>query len=288
MLTLAVTAKLVRVKETIFGATWIVTAGFLAALAGELSSDLSWMTGVWILLAFVSARASGMCFNRVIDLRLDAENPRTAHRLLPSGKVKVADVAVLACLCMGLFIASCAQINKVCLMFSPFMGAMIVLYSFLKRWTWLCHFVMGVISACGPFMMWVALTGSWSVEVLVLAFAFMCSIAATDMVYGMQDCKYDSGAGLKSAAVVLGQKNTLRLSRLLHGCTVLALLFLAVWASLPWPFFVGVAGAATVLHFSHSQLSVDGSNVMLFRANTWTGIMVTLGAMGAWLWDGML
>lgn len=287
-------SKLIMLEQTLFGLTWVLAAAILPFADAQFRNSFDWH--LWqrcllLLLAFTAARTAGMAFNRLIDRKLDAENPRTQSRVLPSGEASVGQVSVLALVASGLFLTSCFLLSTTLAMLSPLLLALIAGYSYTKRFTSLCHFVMGLISGLGPVCAWLAITDHLTLTPVLLGAAVWASIAAMDIIYALQDRAHDIVHGLKSIPACLGRRWSIWLARGLHCGTVLCLAAMGMSMGLTPLYYLGVAGVAVSLVGHHKMIPVHGDTLVyptFFACNTQVGILVLIISVGAVLWDVML
>ncbi len=237
-----------------------------------------------VFVCMVGARNSAMAFNRLLDKRLDAANPRTQNRPLPSGEMTVRAVAVFTAVNALVFLAACYALNPLAFLLSPLALALIFFYSYTKRFTWLSHIVLGLCLAIAPVGAWVAATGSIGVPSLLLAGAVCFWVAGFDILYSLQDMDFDRAHGLFSIPARWGLESSLWIARALHlGCVCLMILF-GISASLSALYFLGLAAVALLLSRQHllvrkGDLSRIGQ--AFFTVNGWVSICLFLLV----LWD---
>jgi 4-hydroxybenzoate polyprenyltransferase len=210
---------------------------------------------VWIVLAFTSARFAAMGFNRIVDRRIDAANPRTARREIPSGAISVAAASVAVAVASLVFVVCAWQLNPLCLALSPVALGWVFFYSFTKRFTRWSHLVLGFGLAIAPVGGYLAITGSWSDPwwmLIALAVAVASWVGGFDILYALQDVEFDRRYGLHSIPASMGEMNALMLARLLHAVTVCALAMAGIAAGAGWLYAAGVVVAALLLLYEHS------------------------------------
>lgn len=245
-------SNLVKLPHTLFALPFALVGATLASYrypvrVGQLG---------WVVLAFASARFAAMGFNRIADRALDARNPRTRLRELPSGKLSVRQAAVSVGLSATLFLLSAAMLNPLCLVLAPVALAWVLLYSYTKRFTRWAHLVLGVGMGIAPVGAYLAISGHWSRPagmLLALAGAVLGWGAGFDVLYALQDEEFDRREGLHSLPAAIGARGAIRVSRLLHAASVAlfaatGLLFPEVGAL----YFVGVALVAAMLAYEQS------------------------------------
>lgn len=251
-------ASLVRLSHTIFGLPFTLAAGLLAhraAIHDGLGDGvgMTWPKLLWIVLAFTGARTTAMGFNRIVDRHIDAANPRTANRELPSGAIGLTAAWMLTVLAALLFVGAAAALGRLALALSPACLLVICGYSLFKRFSWAAHLILGLALSLGPAGAWVAVTGS--LEGFVLPAAMMVAVgtwvAGFDVIYSLQDHDFDKQAKLHSIPVALGIRGALWASALLHVITVAALVALQVLAGLGVAHLVGLLLVTAILLYEH-------------------------------------
>src|SRR6266513_1868789 len=184
-------ARLVKIEHTVFALPFAYVGAFLAVDGAPSAHDL-----LWITLAMVGARSLAMALNRLIDAGIDARNPRTAGRELPSGQLSVAQVAVFCVASLALFLVAVFQLAPLTHVLWPIPVAGFVIYPYLKRVTWLCHFWLGIVDGLAPVGAWVAITGHLPWEAWALGAAVAAWIAGFDLFYSLFDRAIDLQQGL--------------------------------------------------------------------------------------------
>lgn len=277
--------QLVMWEQTLFGLPWVVTS---LALVPPESRHLTLAVFFWILCAFISARIAGMALNRLIDRDIDARNPRTWQRLLPSGEVSPLQVGVVGLAGVAVFVFSCGMINSVCLMLSPIPLALLCAYSYMKRFTPLCHFVLGAIHCLSPIFAWLAVSDMLSLVPVCLGTAVMFSIAGSDVVYAILDVEFDKNARLYSIPLLLGTEKALRVAKGLH-CAAIALLWVVgLLAHAHFVYFLGVLAAAGTYALCYAGLKPDlpdRLHAFLATCNRRVAILLMVFTVSAGLWQ---
>ena len=192
-------------------------------LAGK--GNLNFTLIFWIIVAFLAARTGANAINRVFDAEIDKKNPRTATRQIPQGLMQKKEVIVFSVVCFAIMVFAAWKINFICFLLSPIALFLMIIYSYTKRFTWLCHLVLGVTSAAAPVGAWLAVTGKISLIPLAMGAANTLWVAGFDIIYGAQDYDFDTKNGIHSIPAKFGVKNALIISRAFH---VLALISLIV------------------------------------------------------------
>lgn len=262
--------ELIRFSHTVFALPFALLAAVMAWRAG---AAFRWQDLLGIVLCMVFARSTAMAFNRLVDRRLDAANPRTAGRHLPAGLVSVASVSLFAVACAAGFVASTLLFlpNRWPLYLSLPVLAFICAYSVTKRFTILAHFWLGASLMLAPVAAWIALRGELAWPPLVLGGAVMLWVAGFDIIYACQDFEIDSRLGLHSVPARLGVAGALRLAALCHLGTIGLLFALpAVYPQLGWLYTSGIVAVAALLVYEHWLVRPDDLtrvNVAFFNIN---------------------
>jgi 4-hydroxybenzoate polyprenyltransferase len=240
-------ASLVKVEHTVFALPFAYVGALLCIQAVPSAHDL-----VWITLAMLGARSLAMGLNRLIDRAIDARNPRTAGRELPSGLLSTPQVVVFCLLALALFLAAVWQLNPVVRWLWPIPVAAFVVYPYLKRWTWLCHAWLGAVDGLAPVGAWVAITGKLPWEAWLLGLAVALWVAGFDLFYSLFDLEVDREQGLHSFATRFGERRLFWGARLAHLGTVVALAAVGVGLGLGALYWLGVIAVALLLAYEHA------------------------------------
>lgn len=277
---LAAWANFVKVAHTIFGLPFTVVGIVTAAR----HYPLRWQAVGLAVLAFGSARFAAMGFNRIVDVRFDALNPRTAGRELPSGKMTMKEAWGLVVLMGALFVFAAWRLNPLCLALSPVALAWVIGYSFTKRFTHLSHLWLGWGLAIAPVGGYLAVAGEWSTPwwlLLAISGAVACWVGGFDVIYALQDEEFDRCNALRSIPVLLGARNSILVARGLHVMAV-GLLLLFWWVSgLGVLFGLGVGAASLLLAWEHRLVRVGDYSKLDAAFFTMNGIISSVVAAGA-------
>jgi 4-hydroxybenzoate polyprenyltransferase len=219
-------------------------------------------TFFWILVSLVGARNAANAINRLIDLRYDAANPRTANRHLPQGLVTAGEVLGLSITGFALLFLGAWQLNRLCLMLAPVAVLILVGYSYTKRFTWASHLVLGFACGIAPTAAWLAVTGSFAVPPILLSGAVMCWVAGFDIIYATQDVEFDRQAGLHAIPARFGVRRALKIAQGLHLAVILLLLALPRFLAPPYatlgPFYyLGLLVVSGLLLWEHLLVKPD-------------------------------
>jgi 4-hydroxybenzoate polyprenyltransferase len=240
-------ARLVKIEHTVFALPFAYVGAFLAVGATPSGSDL-----LWITLAMVGARSLAMALNRLIDSRIDARNPRTATRELPSGQLSAVQVALFCGVSLALFLVAVSQLAPKTHWLSPIPVAGFVIYPYLKRFTWLCHFWLGAVDGLAPVGAWVAITNHLPWEAWLLGAAVAFWVAGFDLFYALFDAEVDRAQGLHSIVTRFGVRGAFVGARLSHTATVACLVAAGLGLPVGALYWIGVAVVAALLGYEHS------------------------------------
>lgn len=243
---------MIKFSHSIFALPFAFTAALMAA--GGMPSLRQVL---WIVVAMVGARSGAMGLNRVIDMEIDASNPRTQSRELPAGKISRASAIVFSILSLGLMVLAAGMLNPLCLKLSPVAIAVLVLYSYAKRFTWGAHFILGVALALAPLGAWVAVRGALDLQILPITLAVLLWLPGFDILYALQDMEFDRKSGLFSIPARFGVRATLYMARLLHLVSWSFLVINGIVFHLGPAYFVGMAVVAGLFIYEHSLVRED-------------------------------
>ena len=269
---LAMTLEMIKFQHTVFALPFGLTGMILAARRWPDGRTLA-----WVVAAMVGARSAAMAFNRIADRHLDARNPRTAGRALPSGRLSIGFAWAFTAASAALFVLAAAMLNPLCLWLSPVALAVILGYSYTKRFTAGSHLVLGLALGIAPMGGWLAVRGAFAPEPFLLTAAVVAWTAGFDIVYSLQDIEFDRREGLRSIPARLGPAAALRLAAALHGATVLALAALLPVARLGWIYGAGVIVVAALLGYEHSLVTPEKQSRLdtaFFRVNAAVSILI--------------
>lgn len=271
--------KMIKISHSVFALPFAFTGAILAA-----SGIPSLKQVFWIAVAMVGARSGAMGLNRIIDRNIDAANPRTANREIPSGKIKVRDALIFTFISLALFVFAAYNLNPLCLKLSPVAIAVLVLYSYTKRFTWMAHFVLGIAISAAPLGAWIAIRGTFDLEIMPLSIAVVFWLAGFDVLYALQDMEFDRSYGLHSIPQRFGIKRSLILSRIFHFITWSMLAVNGIIFNLNFVYWTGMLLVAGLLIYEHSLVRHDDLsklNMAFFNMNGYISIAVLVFTMVA-------
>jgi 4-hydroxybenzoate polyprenyltransferase len=269
--TLKTYLSFVRFSHSVFALPFALTGALLASR----QHPVTWRQAVWIIVCMVAARSAAMGFNRLVDARFDAANPRTAARELPSGRMSTTEATLFVVVMSVAFVAAAAQLSRLCFLLAPVALALIFWYSLAKRYTWATQLFLGVAMAIAPVGGWIAAGGQAGWEPWLLGLAIGLWVGGFDVLYACQDLDVDRRQHLKSIPVRFGVARSLWISRLMHAGTIACLALLGVLAGLGPLYFAGVVAVAGLLAYEQSLVSeTDLSQVKrAFDLNGYVGIL---------------
>jgi 4-hydroxybenzoate polyprenyltransferase len=240
-------ASLVRIEHTVFALPFAYVGAFLAVDGWPGIGDV-----VWVTVAMAGARTLAMALNRLVDAELDARNPRTASRELPSGALTRAQVVLLCVAAFAVYLVAVFQLDPVVRWLWPIPVAMFVVYPYLKRFTWLCHVWLGACLGLAPVGAWLAVAGTAPWEAWAIGGAVLFWVAGFDLFYSLYDLEHDRAAGLHSWAVRFGERGVFAGARTFHTLTVVLLALAGVGLEVGVAYWLGVVAVAILLGYEHT------------------------------------
>ncbi len=264
--------EMIKFEHTLFALPF----AFMGAVLGSIVVEGEWPTWLeifWVTVAMVGARTAAMSLNRLIDRYIDAKNPRTATRAIPAGLLSVTEVVVYIIISFAILFLAASQLNMLAVKLLPVAVLVLIIYSYTKRFTWLCHFVLGIAIGFGPLGAWVGTTGQIDATALVLFVSAALWTAGFDIIYACQDTDFDKKEGLYSVPSRFGIARALLIARLCHVGTVIGLFTLYTMASLSIWFLVGVLISAIILIYEHSLVKPTDLSKLNFAFFNMNGIL---------------
>jgi 4-hydroxybenzoate polyprenyltransferase len=265
---LRVTLEMIKWEHSVFALPFALCGAMLAANGLPSFRQL-----VWIIVAMVAARSAAMAFNRLADAVIDASNPRTQTRALPSGTLTPAFVAGFVIISCAVFVLAAAQLNRLTLALSPVALAIVLLYSYTKRFTRWSHLVLGFALGIAPAAAWIAIRASLDPRILLLTAAVTFWVGGFDVLYSCQDYDFDREAGLHSIPRYCGIAKSLWIARLFHALMLLLLVALIVAFGLGKLAVAGVIAVAALLAYEHSLVAADDLSKLNAAFFTMNGVI---------------
>ena len=265
--------SLIKFSHTIFALPFALLGFFIAVK--ELGTGIHWHLFVLVLLCMVFARSAAMAFNRYLDREIDTRNPRTANREIPAGVISARSALIFVAINSVLFIATTWFINPLCFYLSPLALFIILGYSYTKRITSLCHFVLGLGLALAPIGAYLAAGGGFDLIPLLYSFAVLFWVSGFDIIYALQDEEFDKSLDLKSVPAYIGKKRALQLSNFLHVICAILIIMASYFLGQKFPEFVwihwlGTAIFVGLLFYQHRLVKHDDLskiNLAFFTTN---------------------
>ena len=259
-----------RLEHTIFAlpfaylGLWVAADGFPA-----------WNIVGWVTLAMVTARTAGMALNRVIDLPLDKLNPRTSAWPVPAGRISRRFLIGLTLMAGLIFFTSAWRLNPLCFKLSPLAFGLMILYPYLKRFTWVCHFGLGLVLACAPAAGWLAVTGHWDPAIWPLSLGVLFWVAGFDILYALLDLDFDRAHGVYSIPQRFGCEKALTFSGFCHLLAVFGFGWFGMFTGRGVWFWIGWLLVAALLIYEHRLVrpsTLNRVNRVFFTINGWISV----------------
>ncbi len=276
---LIVYLRMIKFSHSIFALPFALTGALLAASGIPSAHQI-----LWIIIAMVGARSGAMGMNRIIDRRIDADNPRTEEREIPSGKVTLRDALTFSVISFAVLVFAAYQLNPLCLALSPVAIIIITFYSYTKRFTWLSHFALGIALSGAPLGAWIAVRGIVEAAILPLCGAVVFWLAGFDTLYALQDVEFDRGYGLKSIPQRFGVRSALIFSRLFHFITCSLLVLTGILFHMAFPYWIGMAVIVGLVVYEHSLVKPDDLRKLdkaFFEMNGYISVAVFVSTLVA-------
>lgn len=246
--------EMIKIEHTLFALPF----AFMGAILGSMvvnDTFPTWMQIMWVLLAMIGARSAAFGLNRMIDQAIDKKNPRTAMRAIPAGLLKNSEVVIFIIVSFVLLFWASSNLNVLSMQLLPIAVFMLVLYSYTKRFTWLCHIVLGMTIGLAPLGGWVAVTGTMDWTAIVLYVTIVFWTAGFDIIYACQDLDFDQGEGLHSIPSRFGLNKSLQIAKFFHVITAIGFLALLLLTDLSWWYGAGMLITYGILFYEHYIVS---------------------------------
>jgi 4-hydroxybenzoate polyprenyltransferase len=269
--------EMIKFEHSLFALPFALTGALLAARYG--GGQAGWPTLrqiVWIVVAMIGARSAAMTMNRIADVRYDRANPRTSNRALPTGALSMPFAWTFALASAAVLVIAAGQLNRLALELSPIALAILLLYSYTKRFTTWSHLVLGLCLGISPAAAWIAVTGSLDARMVILCAAVTLWVGGFDVLYACQDVEFDRSAGLYSVPRRFGIARALLIARAMHVAMAALLVWLAAAFGLPWPAWLGIVVIAALLGYEHSLVRPDDLrrlNAAFFTVNGYISLL---------------
>lgn len=262
--------SLVTFAHTIFAMPFAFIGFFLAVTTTQHPFD--WRKLVLMVLCMVFARNSAMAFNRYLDRDIDAQNPRTKQRDIPSGRISAPAALTFTLINCGLFIAATWLINPLCFYLSPVALFVVLGYSATKRFTALCHLVLGLGLSLAPIGAYLVVTGAFALTPLFFSLSVLCWVSGFDIIYALQDEDFDRSQNLHSIPAYMGKVNALRLSTFLHVLSAAFIMMPIFFTHVGFPYYIGIVFFCAMLIYQHLLVKPNDLSRVNFAFMTTNGI----------------
>lgn len=275
---ISILLEMIKFEHTVFALPF----AFLGAFLAEGGVPEAPVFG-WIVLAMVGARTCAMGFNRIVDRKFDALNPRTADRAIPAGAVRLLEAWAMVILAGLLFFFACYNLNRLTLLLSPFALSLTLFYSLTKRFTWFCHIVLGVALAFSPLGGYVAVKGSFVGFPFVLPVGVLFWVAGFDAVYACMDAEFDRKVGLYSMPARFGRKNAFRLAVFFHVIAFLMFFLTGIMTGLNYFYYIGLVFSGVALFYQHLLVTPKDLSRIKLSFFTLNGLISLTLFVATWL-----
>lgn len=265
-------AELIKIEHSIFALPYVLVAAVIAS-----NGVPNWWRLLWIFLAFIGARSFAMAFNRIVDKKIDGLNPRTKNRALPAGRLKVMEAIFLMIASLALLILSTLLLPRLCLYLLPVALIFLSVYSYIKYFTYLSHFILGMCLGMGAAGGWIAMTGTIEYGTILIGAAVTLWVASFDIIYACQDFEFDKQYGLHSIPQRFGLNKALIISSVLHVITIILFIYLGIMYKLQIFYWIGIFCITLVLFYEHKIVLPDDLskvNQAFFSLNGYVSIIM--------------
>ncbi|MDP9171092.1 MAG: putative 4-hydroxybenzoate polyprenyltransferase [Acidobacteriota bacterium] len=276
---LRLTLAMIRFEHSLFALPFALTGALLAFRESGSFVAAGWRTLLWIVVAMVGARSAAMAFNRLVDAQIDGRNPRTKTRHLPAGLLSRTFCWGFTVASVALFVLAAWELNTLCFRLAPLALAIVLGYSFTKRFTHFSHLVLGFALGIAPAAAWIAVRGSLDQRILWLTAAVTCWTAGFDIIYSCQDYDFDCESELFSIPRVFGIEKALMIARGLHVLMIVSLLMLVFQLHLGALALAGIGAVAAILIYEHAIVKatdLSRVNAAFFTMNGWISVVFFL------------
>jgi 4-hydroxybenzoate polyprenyltransferase len=254
---LRLTLEMIKFEHSVFALPFALTGALLAFRQSHINARAFGGKLLWIVIAMVGARSAAMAFNRILDAEIDARNPRTRMRHIPAGLLSVRFAWGFVTASILVFLVAARALNPLCVKLAPVALAVVLLYSFTKRFTSFSHLILGFALGIAPAAAWIAVTGTLDVRILWLTAAVTFWTAGFDVIYSCQDYEFDHREGLFSLPRRFGMSGALWIARLFHIAMIACLVLLSSSFGLGWLSWSGIGAIVLLLLYEHSLVKAD-------------------------------
>ncbi len=270
--------EMIKFKHTVFAMPFAFIGAFLAGRG----MPTFWVF-CWVVAAMVGARTCAMGFNRIADRKFDAANPRTANRALPSGDVTLKESWAMVIASGFLFFFSCFMLNNTALLISPFALSLTLFYSYTKRFTWLCHVVLGVALAFSPLGGWIAVAGTMSGYPWALSLGVLFWVAGFDCIYACLDADFDRDSGLHSMPSIFGRENSFKIAVVFHMIAFILFTLTGIVSDLNVFYYIGITVTGAALFYQHYIINPKDLSKIQMSFFSMNGLIALTLFMATWI-----
>lgn len=266
--------KMIKLEHSLFALPFAFVGMILAA-----NGLPSWNVILWVVVAMVGARSAAMGVNRYADAEIDARNPRTASREIPTGNISKKATLFYILVSLALYFTAAFMLNRLTAVLSPIPVLIFILYAYAKRFTNFCHVILGIALGLAPICAWIAVTGSIDTAPFILGAAVILWVAGFDILYAIQDIEYDRIEGLHSIPAVFGTGGSLIIARILHFAAICLFISLMAFTNLGYIYLAGVLLSGALMAYEHSLVSKDDLsklNMAFFNMNAYISITIMI------------
>lgn len=275
-------SKMIKLAHTVFALPFALSGLVLALREHSVSLQMV----LWIMIAMVGARSAAMGFNRIADANIDAENPRTAIREIPSGAISINEALLFTAASSILFVIAAGMLSKLCLWLSFPLLLFLFFYSYTKRFTWFAHIYLGFAIGLAPAAVWIAIAGMPDISIIILSLVLMTHIAGFDILYSCQDVDFDREKNLFSIPARFGVKKAFLISALLHISTVILFTLLYFTAGFGIYYFI-FTGIIALLYVAEHKIvnpdDISNINIAFFHINSIISVLVFFAVFTGYL-----
>lgn len=270
--------SLIKFSHTVFAMPFAIIGFFLGVHSRQGQWTFTWMGGrlLWVVACMIFARSAAMAFNRYLDRSFDAENPRTASREIPTGKIHPARALLFTGISALLFVGTTWLINPICFALSPVALAVVLGYSYTKRFTAFCHLILGIGLSLAPIGAYLAVTGTFHFLPILFSLAVIGWVSGFDIIYALQDEDFDRKHRLHSIPAWLGKAQALLVSRLLHGFSFAIIIWAGIIGEFGWIYVAGTLIYGAMLLYQQwivSPRDLSRVNIAFMTANGMASVL---------------
>lgn len=266
---------MIKLEHTLFSLPFVISSALLAI--DYQNGQIDWLVFLWIALCLLGARSAGMTLNRIFDADIDSINPRTQDREIPAGKISKYQAWIFAIVSLAILVFSAFQLPRLCQILLPIALTWLFAYSWMKRVTWLCHFVLGTTLGGATLGAWIAITGNLdSLAPVYLSLAVSFWVAGFDIFYSLQDAVFDLSQKLHSIPARFGKETALKIARFSHFLTPVFLYLCGQELGLGLYFKLAILFTVFALFYEQKLVTKDKIEAAFFTVNSWISVVIMI------------